>query len=353
MKRYSNEQKELIKSNLEKVLTYYGAKFEGHNWTCLQSRHKKAVNNLSVKKKLCCCHCGLQGDALNVIAILENFDIKKEFSKIIKKGLDIIGENNISFEYESKTYIKASRKVNLNYNLTSIITKAFEKARNTDYAYFFERGIKLLKLIEKYKIIGGNPLYILPREIVPKLNNIEAYGNIIPVWENGIVVNCILRRDDNLSQLNTKILNLKGIPLKIWNADLISNAKENDIIFVNEGIFDALTYEQLGYNAIALNSINMVGTFINLINEHSEKLKSLNVKFILSSDSDKYGEEAMKKIDKFLNELNITSLLINFDEYKDANEFYCNDWEQFIENTELIIDRINNPNFEKLLKMKF
>jgi len=356
MKRYSNQDKENIKNNLEKVLTYYGAKFEGHNWTCLSERHKKAINNLSVKGKVCCCHCGLQGDSLNVIAILEHFDIKKDFAKIIKKGLDILGlngsENSISFENKFKTYTKnASRKVNLNYNLTTIISKAFEKARKTDYNYFFERGIKNLKLITKYKIIGGNPLYILPRELTPRLNNIEAYRNIIPVWENGQVVNCILRRDDNLSQLNAKILNLKNIPLKIWNLEYIKNSKKHDVIFIVEGIFDALSYEQFNYKAISLNSINMTNTFINEIRKHQIELINKNVRFILSQDNDKYGIESMNKINKELKNLGIISLLTDYGCFKDANEYLVNNREAFITSSEFVYNRITDNNFSKLLEL--
>lgn len=341
---YTEDQKDSIRNNLEKILIYYGAKPTKYNWFCIPYRHNKPDNDLSIKGHVCCCHCGLKGDSFNVIAELEGLDIKKDFFKIIRKGIEIVGSNDPTIENkfigtksnknnepnnEKEKIFKNSKK----YNLTSIILDNFKNSKK--YIYFHKRRhIKNNKLLEYYKIICENPKKIFPKELLPQVNNLWAYQNIIPVWEDRKVVNVLLRRDDYLSTKNKKILNLKDLPLKIWNAGYIRHSKANDNIFITEGIFDGLSLESIDCKATVLNSITMINKFLEIVKEFIDQLKENQVNFFICFDNDPRkpekpnekmpSEKAREQLDKALREMGLSSYILKLNKYKDVNEFHVN-----------------------------
>jgi hypothetical protein len=330
---FTAEQKYEVKNNLQKILIYYGCKPGEFNWTCLPSRHKTPQNDLSVKNNICCCHCGLQGDSFSVIAELEGLDIKKDFPKILEKGIDIIGNklDHVDLKHMVKKYREIGPKFILkNYNLTSIITNYFKKMKPFYYKYFEKRKITNIKLYAKYRIIIENPIKIIPKDLLPKLNNIYAYRFIIPVWEEKQVVNCLLRRDDSISTANKKIMNLKGPPLKIFNLGYIKYPSKNDIYFVTEGIFDCLSFENIGYKAIALNSWVMINRFIAAVKENSKQLKQNQVIFLSAFDNDKWGKKASDRIKQGMQQLELNYFNLIFSKYKDINDFYVKENHKFV-----------------------
>lgn len=340
MRKYSNEQKQEVKNNLHKVLMYYGLIPGKPNWTCLATRHKTPKNSLSIRNDVCCCSCGLEGDALSVISILECLDLRKDFGDIIKKGLEILNCNIEPNEERLDIVVKEEKAIET-IDLTNIITEAFKNAKGYQYKYFWQRGINNVNLLKKYRILCMNPKDIFSHELLPQLYNLYAYKNIIPVWQDQKVVNCILRRDDNLSMKNTKILNLKNVPLKIFNAGYVRYSSLNDIIFITEGIFDALSFENEGYKAISLNSITMYKTLLFFIKKNLDQLKENNVKFLVCFDNDQAGKEFGDKLDYELRMMNIHSYLIRFSKYKDINEYYVKDKAVFLQSIESTVRAIN------------
>jgi DNA primase len=342
---FTAEQKYEVKNNLQKILIYYGCKPGEFNWTCLPSRHKTPQNDLSVKNNICCCHCGLQGDSFNVIAELEGLDIKDDFPKILEKGVEIIGYTGIIPPKTNKKRNNPSmesleKKIILNYDLTTIITNYFKKMKYKKYLYFVERNITATKLYSKYRIIVENPKKVIPKELLPRINNIYAYRYIIPVWENRKVVNCLLRRDDNLSTANKKIMNLKGPPLKIFNLGYIRHSIKNDIYFVTEGIFDCLSFENIGYKAIALNSWVMINRFLAAVKENVNQLKQNNVIFLSAFDNDKWGKEASKRIKEGMQQLELIYFNLTFNKYKDINDFYVKESHKFVNKINEVVKNI-------------
>lgn len=344
---FTAEQKYEIKNNLVKILMYYGCKPGNPNWTCLSSRHKTPKDDLSVKNNVCCCHCGLKGDSFNIIAELEGLNIRNDFAAVLKKGVEIIGcdniipaqneksRNNVIGETGDKIILPA-----VYYKLTDIITNYFKKMKYANYSYFRKRNITADKIIAKYRIIVENPINIIPKILLPKLNNINAYRFIIPVWEEKQVVNCILRRDDLISTANKKILNLKGPPLKIFNLGYIRHPIKNDIYFVTEGIFDALSFENIGYKGIALNSWVMVNRFLSAVKENVNQLKENNVIFLAAFDNDKYGKKATDILIKGLQQLELNCFCIVFKGYKDINEYYVKEKNKFVDRINKVILRL-------------
>ena len=340
-RKFTEAQKDQVRNNLEKILTYYGAKEGKYNWQCIPYRHKKPDNDLSIKGNVCCCHCGLKGDSFNVIAELEGYDIKKDFYKIIEKGIEIVGCQNPTINYTySKTKRNKSNKnnestkekefKNVNHNLTDIILQYFKVSKK--YYYFYRRNIKNDKLLKHYKIICDDPRKIFPKELLPQVYNLWSYQNIIPVWEDKKVVNVILRRDDYLNKKNKKTLNLKGLGLKIWNAGYIRHSQKNDIFFITEGIFDALSLECIDCKGISLNSITMINKFLDIIKEFIDQLRENNVKFFICFDNDLRNTEkpnkkmpseiAREKLDFELRKMGLHCFILKLNEYKDINEFH-------------------------------
>lgn len=343
--RYTEEQKELIRSNLRKILIFYGAIPGQYNWTCIADRHKNPKDDLSLKGNVCKCHCGLGGDSFSVIAEIEGYNIKKDFPQIIKRGLEIIGSNVTPIKYRcyDKNIGHGQEKKEPKHDLTKIILQNFKNSKS--YVYFKKRNIRNLELMKKYRIFIENPVKVFPKDLLPKIYNIWAYQNIIPVWEDQKVVNVILRRDDYLSKKNKKIMNLKGLDLKIWNAGYIRHSKFKDKLFLTEGIFDALSIESIGGKGIALNSIVMVSKLLIIIKEFIDQLKENQVKFFICFDNDERkdpdkptnSEKAKDKLDSELRKLGLKSFIIKLNNYKDLNEFYNKEKNNFTEKIKRIV----------------
>lgn len=335
------DNKEIIKNNLENILKYYGAKPGKLNWQCIPGRHKTPNFDLTVKNGLCCCHCGIEGDSLSVIGFLENLDTKKDFPEIIRKGMEILNNQTSVRNYRGlkKKRIDLNNKKNPStiINLTKIISQEFKKAKKREYLYFYSRGITNIGLFRKYKFLVRNPEKILPKELLPNLYNIYAYEYQIPVWESGEVVNLILRRNDKKSVKNKKILNLKSVKLKIFNIDYLKESQE--CLFLTEGVFDALSFENEGYKAIALNSISMKNRFIDSVKENIKNFE--NTIFFVSLDADKYGKTAAKKIIDGLKELGLKAFNLSIKNgYKDINEYYVKDKKTFLKSLNWIKENI-------------
>jgi hypothetical protein len=346
-----SEIKQEIKRNLKTILKYYGARETPYNWDCLHARHNNPKGNLTIdnNNNVCCCHCGLKGDSLNVISILENLDIKKDFPLIIEKGKSILNLNiqNVQVKDREKSNIKKQNNYNFtNYNLTKIITNYYTKINNfkirrKTHVYFFKRNILKIYLFDKYKILIEDPRKVFPKELLPNVNNIFSYQNIIPVWEDGKVVNCLLRRDEYLNKGGVKILNLKGLSLKIFNIDYIKNSKFNDILFITEGIFDCLSFEDMGYKSISLNSISMIDKFVEILKLNLNQLIQNKVVLIIAFDMDEKGVEARKKLHNKIKEINLVTFFITIKEYKDVNEFYIKDGRSLYKIIKKIVEKLN------------
>lgn len=333
-----NIDKQEIKNRLKEVLIYYGFKppiKDGYNWTCLESRHNNPTNNLTVTGNFFCCHCNLKGDVFSLIGEMENLNTrnKDDFKKILNKATEILNvtiSNNSHIqkrnlfnneikdtEQKQNSSLYEERSFKINDVLTTIITENFEKRNQKRDIYFYKRGFSK-GIINKYKLMVYNPNKLLPKEIVPQLNNISSYEYIIPIWENEKVVNCILRRNDWRNKENNKTLNLKNINLKIMNLDYLN--QENDYLFICEGWADCLSFETEGLKAISINSINMINKLFESIKHQNTK----NTMFYICLDNDKYGQAASIKLHKMLKESNYKSKIIKFN-YKDVNEFYVKD----------------------------
>ena len=104
----------------------------------------------------------------------------------------------------------------------------------------------------------------------------------------------------------------------------------DEYVFITEGQIDAMSFMEIGLDAIGLGGVNEVSKLINQLKGHtSAKI------LILALDNDKAGRRATGKFIEELaeNELNQKYVVVSglYGEYKDANEFLVADREKFIE----------------------
>ena len=243
------------------------------------------------------------------------------------------------------------------------LTKCIEKyymENDNNYAYFQMRLLNtqcndmdilekyctedimdnLDKLISQNKFIVADPRKVFTKEHLPGLYNIHAYEYIMPIWQNGKVVNAVLRRNDSKSKQNQKAINLKGLGVKFFNAEYLKTEKT---IFITEGIFDCLSFEVLGYKSICLNSVNMAGKLIEQVKQNIDTCK--DTKFVLALDSDDAGSKARDKLNTGLKELGIDVLSLTVKE-KDINDWYLADIDDLRNAIENTLNGVNKMDYK-------
>lgn len=285
-----------------------------------------------------------------------NNDYTENELNIMNEAMAVYEESNNDFAIYEQELRNQNKKPELENADKNIISKTdlnqlfndyITKQNDTNIDYFISRLLNNYKytdneivsnferLLEKHKFMTVNPLDLFSdnKELLPIPNYIKDYENVIPILEDGTIVNCILRGNKELDQkiksndkmkLN-KTMNLKGLPVKLFNADYLKQNKQE--IYITEGIFDCLSLECLGYNSICLNSVNMYNKLIEAIKANIDTCQ--NTKFVLCLDNDKKGIEVSNKLKELLNELNIKNVGFSFncdnEDIKDINDYYLKD----------------------------
>lgn len=210
-------------------------------------------------------------------------------------------------------------------NLSEFIIQLYTNQAVEDKRYFVERSLSL-DVMDKFYI----SVY----------QDIDGKRAMLPILENGRVISYVTRA---LEGQEPKYKNMKGESV-FFNSGVIKQV-HNDVIFITEGIFDALTLESRGYNAIALNGVNNANTGIDRL----LKMNQNNNIFITAFDNDEAGQTATEKAR--LKSLSIPK------EYNDINEWGVEEGKKNInidENINEQIKMMKQPdNLTKFLNDKF
>ncbi len=209
---------------------------------------------------------------------------------------------------DEKTKARAQEKKR---DYTGYILDLFAKQTEEQKQYFKSRGLE--HTIEKYKLC------------VAKTE--DGLRAILPYWKDGKVVYYTARALENQEP---KYKNLPGIA-PLWNEEYLTTSQKGDVIIVCEGIFDALSCEELGYSAIALG-----GT------QHLEKLferaENTPASIFFLFDNDSAGRAAGEKAKK--------KGFVVFqipEEFKDVNEMFVKDREKLKQCIEQQIRTASKP----------
>ena len=110
----------------------------------------------------------------------------------------------------------------------------------------------------------------------------------------------------------------------------------SDYVFITEGQIDAMSFIEIGLDAIGLGGVNEVSKLIMQLKE-----KSCNKILVLALDNDKAGRRATGKFIEKLAEAELDQrFIVNsdmYEKYKDANEFLVADREGFKEKMKRVL----------------
>lgn len=330
--------KDLLKKDrnvLVRVLESYGAKESNKgNWDC-PGRHKDGRGDLSVKNVdgnwVCACHCGLKGDVFKVVEIMDNInDFKAQYKRVCE--VNNIDMDNIEDRVQKAVDVPPlAPKEELKVDFTGIIN-SLDKS---NIKYFLDRGLSI-DTINKYGLFVltgglakiGSELNIREK-IDLKMNNSfwAVYDALIPIRIGGKIVNVMGRATDinkvkPIKGKTNKVMNCKGLKARFLNEEY-TTVKKGELIFVCEGWADSLSFEELGYNSIAINSTANIEKFRKLI--HASNTKN---KYVVVADNDKAGEEMRTNFKHKLNKADCGCFEFVVDKkYKDINEWLIGDRE--------------------------
>ena len=135
---------------------------------------------------------------------------------------------------------------------------------------------------------------------------------IVPSNSQHYIARAIVKAD-------RKVLNPAGVPSGIFNANAIT---ESRVVFVTEGVFDALSIIDNGQSAIALNSTSNTGILVRQLEANLEKVRDLDLTLILCLDNDDAGKKATERLIPELDRLKVAWFKADVTgDHKDPNEF--------------------------------
>ena len=327
-----------------------------------------------------CFQCNQSGTIIDFYCLTNNLNPKnkEDVSKAINSLCNTYGiDNNINYQEQTRRAsqsltephktIKENKK---EYDFTDLANKLHENLMNNEDAkqYFIDRGLSE-DVIKEFKLgfaaDGVNSAFKNYPEFKQKYEPLaECYRFFIPMFNKGKCSYILSRVDNTLLELKIKnaelhkndrqgkenkypkTMNLKGVPTTIYNLD---QAMKSEIIYICEGWCDALSIEEVGYKAIALNSVSSVNLFIKKLQEY----KNYQSKFyVIALDNDEAGCKARKELESKLLELKckVKHLYIEGAGSKDVNDLLINAKEILYEKIFSIEDSIEKDKEELLLK---
>jgi len=285
-------------------------------FTCLNPYHEDRHPSMGYydKSNFCkCFSCGAKYDIFDIMKIdygCDNF--KDQLNKVQEIFNDIpccddITKNNYYGEYEIADYRDYFKECSKKIDKTNYLEK---------------RGIDN-RLLKKYNIGFDD-----------EKNNI-----IFPINDNSYFARGIYSK----FKMKTKGKSY------LWNEELLKDSNNQTLIYITEGIIDALSLETLkpDIKVISLNGIHNGTRLLELIEK-----ENFVGNLVLVFDKDYRGLQAQKLLKEELDKLNICSfsltLISNFDnDIKDVNEALLKDKNKLERNVNYF-----NENLEQIIKEK-
>lgn len=242
--------------------------------------------------------------------------------------------------------------------LTDLFLDIIGKFDDNEYDYLWRRGI-WDRAIREYNIFGLSQikdkrhLEIIGATCHPTLKHIlidgvESGGIVIPLFENGKLVNCSIRKIaiENLEKKKSLKYSLACPDIPVWGLD---NIEKGDEIWLTEGIFDMMALHRLNQKCVSCSSAMWSG--IQLYKVLRKKPSKINI----FSDNDQVGLRTSGILQNFFEKNNIECDVYISKNYKDAADHYFQnnkglyhtekvniDEKMIIENTDESFDFLNH-----------
>lgn len=287
-------------------------------WTCPfcgsgdNVRHTAAFHINGTRYK--CFSCDKGGDIFDLVGHIERLP-KGNFIKQYNRTLKIM-RPYLDGDKPTKSREEYIPEFTIPVDYTEYLYKCHKNVEQTDY--FSKRGLSK-KTIERFKL-GYDP----EKNLVTIPYNPDCKGYVHrTLWDS----------DNKYCKFGNEIFNIDAL----YDSDIGTLIYESrDCLFVTEGQFDAMCFEEIGLRAIGLGGVNEVSKLIQKLKE-----KSSNKVLVLALDNDKAGRRATGKFIEELaeNEMDQSYIVDSslYGKYKDANEFLVTDREGFIERMKKIV----------------
>jgi len=143
-------------------------------------------------------------------------------------------------------------------------------------------------------------------------DGIEEGGIVEPLFKEGKLVNCSIRRISDVGKLKYTL----AVPdTPVWGLDDI----ESDEVWVCEGLFDMICLREMGVIAVSPSSAMWSGLQLYQLIDRNPK------NIVIFCDNDRVGLKTGLVMNKFFNLMGIPSITIHSKEVKDACEHF---WEK-------------------------
>ena len=352
------EAKKIINDKLNFFLEkLYGVTTTKGNFRCISGDHADNDPSMSIyldregKSHAKCFACNAHYDSIDLIARKHNLNVSNDddFIKAIEIGCEMLGIELDSYtpsaQYDFKNFADhhptstpTDTKVNTSVypvkdekfpiepceNFNSEVEFAYNNLMNNEDAlkHFRDRGLTL-GTIKKYKLgyapKGARDLLAKYPLLVKRMPS-ASYPYVLPVINSIGIVNYLVFEIAFRNEKSPKYIKPSNIDGLIFNERYLYQ-RVTEPVFVTEGIYDALSVEEVGYKAIAL-----MGVGYNRLLQFCKSFRHYTL--ILSLDNDKTGTETIKKLSEELKNIGIKHI-IRQSLKKDFNEDLINDRETF------------------------
>lgn len=300
---------------------------------CLKKTHEDSDPSMSYDKarqKVHCFSCGADYDMFDLIGIRYDLSDNKEIFRKAYEHFGVTLDKEIPHQSTKTGVLKTTTTNELNSffkgdseNLTvNNYQQFFIEARNeiSDpdcLKYLEKRGISKETAVKYglgYIKDWQSPKALRENKIPPKTPRI-----IIPTSDQSYTA-CDTRVE--IPENQQRCRKMKEGNVHIFNLEAITEKKP---CFITEGEFDALSFLELGYNALALGSTSNVNLFLKAIQD-----KEIRECLVIALDDDDKGRETTQILAEQLSLKNIKYCLSNlYKGYKDANELLVVDRKLF------------------------
>ena len=281
-----------------------------------------------------CFKCGFGGDIISlkarenncsykdaafalalVLGIANDYDKKFVDKKLLAEGNFNLNEN---FQQSNMPQIFSSNQLEEPpVDCTEFISNAEKNLDLTDY--HLKRGLSW-ETAHKFK------LGFVQNWSHPKIQNApESPRLIIPTSQYSYLARDVRQ---NLNDSAKKFSKQKFGAAHLFNVDALNS----DVLFIVEGEFDAMSFYEVGFQAVALGSISNYRKLLDaLITKKPSPNGFLPTIFILALDNDKAGRATARTLRQIFNDLSFYNVIAKniYGDFKDANDALVDDREKF------------------------
>lgn len=297
---------------------------------CKSGTHKNGTGAVKVyadTNSWYCHSCGKGGDVITLYQAVKGLDFMEALKELAQReGITLSLSEHKEFKSGKKenppiSAINAAKKDEPPKDYTEYYEECFKRIENPlAVEYLNKRGISI-ETAKRFKV-GYDPEWKSPAALNNGKNPPASPRIILPTCNSHYVARDIR---SNLNDTENKFKKMNEGKPALFNTGTLYT--EGQCVFIVEGYIDALSFLEVGADAIALNS---TANKEKLIEELENK--RTNKTLILALDADKSGRAANEYLRAELTRINIPFICIKIgDEGQDPNDILAKDRQEFIQ----------------------